>query len=97
MPASIKKSRLNAFINQAGLCYYCKSAMWLKDVEVFATKHSISTSDAARFQCTAEHLAARSHGAGSDQNRLCAGGDVGFDDSSTAGLAATGFLRSRRL
>ena len=52
MPASIKKSRLNAFINQAGLCYYCKSAMWLNDVEAFATKYSISTSEAARFQCT---------------------------------------------
>ena len=72
MPASIKNSRLNAFINQAGLCYYCKSAMWLKDVESFATKHSILISDAARFQCTAEHLTARCDGGSNRQDNIVA-------------------------
>ena len=72
MPSSIKESRLNAFINQAGLCYYCRSTMWLKDVEGFATKYSISISAAGRFRCTAEHLTARCDGGSNRKNNIVA-------------------------
>ena len=68
MSNTIARPRLEAFYKQAGLCYYCKSRMWLKDIERFANRHAISTTVATRFQCTAEHLAARCNG-GSNRKR----------------------------
>jgi hypothetical protein len=34
--------------------------MWLGKKDAFAQKHSLSSKDAERFRCTAEHLIARS-------------------------------------
>ena len=67
MSNPIAKLRLKAFQKQSGLCYYCESRMWLKNLERFANQHAISKSAAARFQCTAEHLVARCDG-GSNKN-----------------------------
>lgn len=72
MSNPIAKPRLDAFKNQAGLCYYCKSPMWLNGVECFATKHAISISAAFRFQCTAEHLTARCDGGSNRKKNIVA-------------------------
>jgi 5-methylcytosine-specific restriction endonuclease McrA len=72
MPNPISKARLDAFHKQAGLCFYCKSRMWLKDVEYFALKYAISKSAAARFQCTAEHLTARCDGGNNSKKNIVA-------------------------
>ena len=72
MSNPISKPRLHAFRNQAGLCYYCKSPMWLDDVGSFAMKHKISILAAARFQCTAEHLTARCDGGSNGENNIVA-------------------------
>ena len=72
MSTPIIKLRLNAFHNQDGLCYYCKSTMWLKNIKGFAIKHSISISAAARFQCTAEHLTARCDGGNNGKSNIVA-------------------------
>ena len=68
----IKKLRSDAFRSQSGLCYYCKSAMWLNDIKSFAIKHSISINEAKRFQCTAEHLTARCDGGSNMKNNIVA-------------------------
>ncbi len=72
MYKSIAKHRLNAFNNQSGLCYYCKSPMWINDKEGFAIKHKVSRAAAARFQCTAEHLTARCDGGGNSKSNIVA-------------------------
>ena len=69
MPNSTpKKNRLAAFKRQAGCCHYCGSAMWIENLEEFASKFNISIRSATRFQCTAEHLVARQDG-GSDSSK----------------------------
>ncbi len=72
MSNPIAKLRLNAFRKQAGLCHYCKSPMWLNLQEEFAEKNSISIKEAARFQCTAEHLIARCEGGNNKKNNIVA-------------------------
>lgn len=72
MSNPISKPRLDAFHHQAGLCYYCKSPMWLNAIEDFAITHDISLSAAARFQCTAEHLIARCDGGSNRKNNIVA-------------------------
>lgn len=62
MSNSFTKHRAHAFTNQDGRCYYCTARMWLQKSAEFATKHGVSEREAARFQCTAEHLVARQDG-----------------------------------
>jgi len=72
MSNPIAKKRLDAFHKQGGRCYYCKSLMWLKNRKKFAKKHTVSKSEAKRFQCTAEHLTARSDGGTNEASNIVA-------------------------
>ncbi len=62
MSNNISKQRLAAFKKQSGKCYYCGCMMWLKNRKQFALEHCISELEASRFQCTGEHLLAKSDG-----------------------------------
>lgn len=68
----IVQHRFKAFKKQAECCYYCESLMWLKDQKSFAKKHKISMSEAARFQCTAEHLLAQCEGGSNNESNIVA-------------------------
>ncbi len=47
---------------QNDACYYCGHLMWTNAPETFATTHKITRKQAAKLQCTAEHLEARQDG-----------------------------------
>lgn len=72
MSSLFSKQRLAAFKKQSGRCYYCGSFMWLKNCSKFAIEHNISESEAARFQCTAEHLLARCDGGNNSSENIVA-------------------------
>lgn len=72
MSPQVIKSRIHAFKNQSGRCYYCGSHMWQDDQKGFAEKYAISVSAAARFQCTAEHLIARCDGGRNGKSNIVA-------------------------
>ncbi|WP_354005685.1 HNH endonuclease signature motif containing protein [Desulfofustis limnaeus] len=57
---TLQKSRNSAFLKQAGRCFYCNFPMWLDHKDDFAKVHKLSSREADRFRCTAEHLLARS-------------------------------------
>lgn len=44
---------------QALRCHYCDARMWLTDPRPFLRQYGLSLDQAARFQCTAEHLVPR--------------------------------------
>jgi 5-methylcytosine-specific restriction endonuclease McrA len=46
--------------------------MWQEGKKKFAEKYGISELAATRFQCTAEHLKARSDGGSNDTNNIVA-------------------------
>ncbi len=46
--------------------------MWQKDSHVFAVMNSISHKEALRFQCTAEHLRAKSEGGSDSRENIVA-------------------------
>lgn len=56
---NIKEQRVSSFKKQNGVCYYCGSPMWNKNLEEFAKHNEISVKSAKKFQCTAEHLTAQ--------------------------------------
>lgn len=62
MATTPAKHRHSAFISQNCRCYYCGFEMWETNPAQFAAKHNITTEQASRFQCTAEHLTARQDG-----------------------------------
>ena len=64
--------RLAAFRSQKCHCYYCGAPMWLQEPAKFASRYSISLKQAARFQCTAEHLVARQDGGSDARNNIVA-------------------------
>jgi len=72
MSNKLSKQRLAAFKKQSGRCYYCNSLMWLKNPKKFAKEYNISESEAARFQCTAEHLMARCDGGNNSSENIVA-------------------------
>lgn len=72
MSNNFSKQRLTAFKKQSGRCYYCGSHMWLTNVKKFAFEHNISESEAARFQCTAEHMLARCDGGNNSSENIVA-------------------------
>lgn len=72
MPNALINFRREAFQNQNGRCFYCGSLMWTKDVKGFARSHGISEIEAARFQCTAEHLTARCDGGRTSRDNIVA-------------------------
>jgi len=43
-------------------CHYCDAQMWLRDATPFLARFGLDAAQAARFQCTAEHLVARRDG-----------------------------------
>ncbi len=40
-------------------CHYCGAQMWLTDPAPFLARFAVDAAQAARFQCTAEHLVPR--------------------------------------
>lgn len=72
MSNNFSKQRLTAFKKQSGRCYYCGSHMWLTNVKKFAFEHNISELEAARFQCTAEHMLARCDGGNNSSENIVA-------------------------
>ena len=43
-------------------CHYCNAHLWLTDATAFLARFGVDAEQAARFQCTAEHLVARRDG-----------------------------------
>lgn len=62
MTTRLQTLRNRAFEQQQGLCYYCDLPMWHSSAQPFANKHRISIKAARQFECTAEHLEAKSAG-----------------------------------
>ncbi len=70
--SKVSKHRKSAFHHQNGHCCYCGFLMWQDSAEAFAAKHRISLAQAQQFQCTAEHLKARSEGGKNAANNIAA-------------------------
>ncbi|WP_372828210.1 HNH endonuclease [Polaromonas sp.] len=65
MSKTLNNSRQAAYRAQAGLCFYCRCAMWTRSSIELTRSYDITKQQAKRLQCTAEHLRPRSEG-GSD-------------------------------
>jgi 5-methylcytosine-specific restriction endonuclease McrA len=72
MPKTIPRHRKSAYDAQNGLCWYCSRPMWLDQPETFAKTNSVSLKVARLFQCTAEHLQARTDGGGNSKDNIAA-------------------------
>ncbi|HCB42962.1 MAG TPA: restriction endonuclease [Pseudomonas sp.] len=72
MTSQYSKNRQTAFQAQSGRCCYCGFLMWQDNPEVFATAHRILPAQAHHFQCTAEHLKARSEGGTNKASNIAA-------------------------
>jgi len=59
---SIATLRYQAYKKQKGKCFYCNAPMWLRDLHFFAAMNGLTLSQARAFQCTGEHLLAKSSG-----------------------------------
>lgn len=70
MNKTLYRSRQSAYVAQAGLCFYCSCAMWLRSIDELTKPYAygITKKQAKMFQCTAEHLIPQSEG-GSDLPR----------------------------
>ncbi len=66
------KARKDAYFRQSGRCYYCQQPMWLGNPGSFSIQYGLTNRDAARFQCTAEHLKARQDGGSDDAFNIVA-------------------------
>ena len=55
-------SRQSAYIAQAGACFYCGCAMWLRSSTELTQPYGITEKQAKLLQCTAEHLIPQSEG-----------------------------------
>lgn len=64
MAGTIAKRRERRWIEQHGLCHYCRQPMWTgaNGRQAFAEAFRVSERFAAAFQCTAEHLKPRGEG-----------------------------------
>lgn len=72
MPSSLAKHRRAAFARQNGRCHYCGFPMWLEDPAELSARFALGVRDAARLQCTAEHLVARQDGGGDGAHNIVA-------------------------
>ncbi|MEM5340555.1 HNH endonuclease [Paraburkholderia azotifigens] len=74
MSSSLARARTRAYIQQSGLCYYCDRLMWndADGLVAMTANANISRRKAGRFQCTAEHLIARSEGGLNSQSNIAA-------------------------
>jgi hypothetical protein len=57
---------------QGARCYYCAQPIWAENADRFATQFGVSKRNAAKFQCTAEHLTPRSAGGTNDVGNIVA-------------------------
>lgn len=62
MSKTLYRSRKSAYMAQAGMCFYCGYAMWLRSSDELTQLYGITKKQAKRLQCTAEHLIPRSEG-----------------------------------
>lgn len=62
MASHLVRLRHEAYIAQAGRCFYCGAPMWESDSVSFAHSLSISPGIAKSLKATAEHLHARCDG-----------------------------------
>lgn len=62
MPSLLQKLRNFAYSAQHGRCIYCNAYIWNKNPGPFMRRFGVNLNQARRFQCTAEHLRARSAG-----------------------------------
>jgi len=69
---ALVRSRTFAFRQQRECCFYCGMPMWQSDKRGFAKRHGLSDKQAARLQCTAEHLTARCEGGGNGTGNIVA-------------------------
>jgi 5-methylcytosine-specific restriction endonuclease McrA len=72
MASQYSKNRESAFQAQSGRCCYCGFLMWQDNAKAFARHHKISLAQAQHFQCTAEHLKARSEGGANKASNIAA-------------------------
>ncbi len=68
----IRRYRTLAAQRQQYRCWYCCFPIWTSNPANFAKRHGISLRQAARFQCTAEHLLARQDGGRDEVKNLVA-------------------------
>lgn len=61
MSTAIHRSRSFAFQHQNGRCFYCRVSMWLHSPTELGGV-PMSSKQAARLRCTAEHLKPKSEG-----------------------------------
>lgn len=69
---SIYSVRKKAFLNQGGLCFYCKTPMWEEDPEPFSKSYNLSRKQANLLQCTGEHLVPHSEQGGDTEANIVA-------------------------
>ncbi|SNS18430.1 HNH endonuclease [Antarctobacter heliothermus] len=72
MTKKIKKLRKQKWAAQKGRCYYCGQLMWEHDADAFQREHGVTRGLTQKFQCTAEHLTARSEGGGDVDDNIVA-------------------------
>ena len=72
MNKSLSDLRIDAFVRQAGRCYYCTVLMWIDDGVSFARKHGLSSRVGRWLKCTAEHLLARRDGGRDSRDNIVA-------------------------
>ena len=68
-PTLLRKSAYSA---QHGLCCYCGTVMWTRNIQAFARAHNISLAQARLLQCTAEHLHPRNDGGDNSPENVAA-------------------------
>ena len=71
-PRKLKRSRIAAFIEQGGQCYYCNLPMWEVDPKAFASAYGLTLRQAMQLRSTAEHLLARSEGGSDGRSNIVA-------------------------
>lgn len=68
----LARTRDRRMRQQADRCFYCDQPMWRGSDADFCARFGITPRRAALFQCTAEHLVARSDGGGNGAGNIVA-------------------------
>lgn len=70
---TIQKNRKLSAKRQSAKCFYCGLPMWQQvDQQRFAEKYKLTSKQARWFQCTAEHLKAKSEGGNNRRENIVA-------------------------
>jgi hypothetical protein len=72
MSNKIQKIRYKKWLSQNGRCYYCQQETWIANPEDFCQKFNVSRKKALQFECTAEHLLAKSEGGDNCESNIVA-------------------------